>query len=114
MRTQNINLTGTKVRNFLEIRKFLDKKKSLESDYFQGSFYAAFESVFRCFKRCFFADKLLFKSRFVFDGKIHVSFLKSVANRFAVITIQQRPPDDYYITKRTISQESKGQIQQQR
>ena len=59
---------------------------SLESDYFQGSFYAAFESVFRCFKRCFFADKLLFKSRFVFDGKIHVSFLKSVANRFAVIS----------------------------
>ena len=89
MRTQSINLTGTKVRNFLEIRKFLDKKMSLESDYFQGSFYAAFESVFRCFKRCFFADKLLFKSRFVFDGKIHVSFLKSVANRFAVIKERQ-------------------------
>ena len=87
MRTQSINLTGTKVRNFLEIRKFLDEKKSLESDYFQGSFYAAFESVFRCFKRCFFADKLFFKSRFVLDGKIHVSFLKIVANRFAVIKL---------------------------
>ena len=38
-----------------------------------------------CFKHCFFADKSLFKSHFVFDREKHVSFLKSVANRFAVI-----------------------------
>ena len=42
MRIQNTNLTGTKVQKFFEIRKFLDEKKSLESDYFQGSFYDAF------------------------------------------------------------------------
>jgi hypothetical protein len=38
-----------------------------------------------CFKFCFFADKLLFKSHFVFGGEKYVSFLKSVANRFSVI-----------------------------
>ena len=42
-----------------------------------------------CFKFCFFADKLLFKSHFVFGGEKYVSFLKSVANRFAVIKYQQ-------------------------
>ena len=61
------------------------RKKEPRKWLFSRLFLWCFWTSFWCLKCFLGVDKMLFKSHFVFGGEKHISFLKSVANRFAVL-----------------------------